>query len=175
MNVTSGSCGTGCGGLYRFGPTPIRLGSTVPLNRAQMKPPLAFLLLWSFVLCDFHADCFKAGWEMQIEWTPGDRCSQNKPEWERFAVKMQAWASFYSLFCCCFSLYPLGVIFQEKNVQHFLVQAFWLLLFYDLMWLHTVYITSDFEGLSGHTENLTWRLFLQLQDTETFFKVLTFL
>lgn len=42
-------------------PTPIRLGSSATLNRAQMILPLAFLLLWSFVLCAFHADCFKAG------------------------------------------------------------------------------------------------------------------
>ena len=48
-------------------PTPIELGSSASVNRAQMIPPLAFLLLWSFVLCAFHADCFKAGCEMQIE------------------------------------------------------------------------------------------------------------
>lgn len=45
-------------------PTPIRLGSSATLSRAQMIPPLAFLLLRSFVLCAFHADCFKAGCEM---------------------------------------------------------------------------------------------------------------
>lgn len=40
---------------------------------------MAFLLLWSFVLCAFHAHSFKAGGQMQIESTHRERHSQNNP------------------------------------------------------------------------------------------------
>ena len=115
-------------------PTAIGLGSSAALNRAQMIPPLAFLPLRSFVLRAFHADCFKAVWEMQI-------ASGHGIEAAKISLNNNPYVA--SLCCCCFLSHTWVCIFFFKQRRQVFPSSSFLITWIHYFSLNDVIVHSE--------------------------------